>query len=66
MVSKLKKMLHNNSKHDPEFDLRNVILLYNQSTLDLICNNRFTSDVNKSKTKFKVQGNGGTLLVGHR
>ena len=43
-----------------------MILLDNQSTLYLICNNIFTSEVNKSKIKLKVQVNGVTLLVSHR
>ena len=59
-------MLHNNSKPESELDLSNVILLYNQFTLDLVCNNIFTSELNKTNTKLQVQGNGVTLLVNHR
>ena len=65
MGSKLQIMLHNNSRPGPELNFRNVILLENQSTPYFICNKRFTSEVNKSKTKLKVQGNGGTLVGKH-
>ena len=35
----------------------------NKSTLYFVWNIIFTSEVKKYKTKLKVQGNGGTLLV---
>ena len=66
MESKIQPMLDNNYKPEQELDLRNVILLDHQSTLDLIFNNRFTSEVKKSNTKLKVKGIGGTLIVNQR
>ena len=41
------------------------MLLDNQSTLDLICNKRLTSGVNKSNTKLKLYVNCGTMTVIH-
>ena len=54
IVSKLQLMLHNNSKPEPELDWIDLVLLDNQSILDFICNNRFTSEVNKYKTKLRL------------
>ena len=59
-------MLHKNSKTQQEFYISNTILLYNQSTLDLMCNKIFTSEVKTYKTKQRVHGNGEILLVNHR
>ena len=42
------------------------MLLYNQYTMDLICNKKFTSKVKKSRDKLKVQSNGKTLVVNQR
>ena len=66
MGSKLQLMFHNNSNPEAELYSRYLILLDNQFILYLVCNKRFKSEVNKSKTKLKVQGNCGTLLVNHR
>ena len=66
MESKLLLMLNNKYKTEPELYLRNVILMDNQSILDLICNKRFTSEVNKFNIKLKVQGNEIKMLVNHR
>ena len=43
-----------------------MILLYNQSTLDLIFSKIFTSEVKKSKTNLEVEGKVETLLIKHR
>ena len=40
-----------------------MILLENQSTLDLIYNKIFTSELKKSKKNMNVKIKGGTLLV---
>ena len=50
--------LHNKSDSDDKLQLRNVMLLDNQSTMDLICNKKFTIKINKSRGKFRVQSNG--------
>ena len=59
-------MLHKKSKPEQELDTGNVILLEHQSTLDLIYNKIFTNEVRKYNIKFKVKGNGGTMLVNLR
>ena len=66
--SELQKQLalQNKSESDDKLQLRNVMLLYNQSTMDLICNKEFTSKVKKSRDKLKVQSNGKTLVVNQR
>ena len=58
-----KIILHNQAKLNDQIDLKNVILLDNYSTLDLICNKKLTSKINKSDKNISVQGNGGTLAI---
>ena len=58
-----KIILHNQAKLNDPFDLNNVILLDNQSTLDLICNKKLTSKINKSDKNISVQGNRVTLTI---
>ena len=58
-----KIILHNKSEAIDQLELRTFILLYNQSTLDLICKKNLTSGVSKARRKISVQGNGGTLMV---
>ena len=48
-----------------KLDLRNVILLDNQSTLDLICNKKLATKIEKSNHTMTVQGNGGNLDITH-
>ena len=60
--SNIQHILHNSST--PKYrglDLIKVILLDNQSTMDLFCNLELTSDIIPSAQSLKVQGNGGTL-----
>ena len=61
-----KIILHNQDKLNDQLDLKNVILLDNQSTLDLICNKNLTSKIKKSYKKISVQGNGGTLTIKYK
>ena len=51
-----KIILHNQAKLTDQLDLKNVILLDNQSALDLICNKKLTSKIKKSDKKISVQG----------
>ena len=44
-------------------DLRNMILLNNQSTVDLFCNPKLVSQVWESDDSMTVHGNGGTLTT---
>ena len=68
MRSELKEqlILHTKYDYDEQLGLRNVILLDNQSTLDLICNKKLATKIEKSNRTMTVQGNGGTLDITHR
>ena len=61
-----KIILHNQAKLTDQLDLKNVILLDNQSKLDLICNKKLTSKIKKSDKKINVHGNGGTLTIKYK
>ena len=61
-----KIILHNQAKLNDQLDLKNIILLDNQSRLDLICNKKLTSKIEKSDKKISVQGNGGTLTIKYK
>ena len=42
-------------------DLRQVILLDNESTTDLFCNEEFLTDVRRTKDRLRLHSNGGTM-----
>jgi hypothetical protein len=46
-----------------ELDLRNVLLLDNQSTFDLCCNKKFTSRILKALHVLHMKSNGGGLKI---
>jgi hypothetical protein len=46
-----------------KLDLREVMLLDSQSTMDLFCNRALVENVNKSKTTMRLQSNGGHMIV---
>ncbi len=46
-----------------DLDLRNVLLLDNQSTFDLCCNKKFTSQVTKAPNALTMTSNGGGLKI---
>jgi hypothetical protein len=46
-----------------KIDLRGVILLDSQSTMDLFCNESLVSKTCKSRTSMKLKSNGGTMIV---
>jgi hypothetical protein len=46
-----------------KIDLREVILLYSQSTMDLFCNAALVSKTHKSTTSMRLKSNGGTMSV---
>ena len=56
-----KIVLHNQAKLTDQLDLKDIILLDKQSTLDLICIKNLTSNINKSDNNISVQGNRGTF-----
>jgi hypothetical protein len=49
-----------------ELDLKNVILLDSQSTMDLFCNPKFVDNIKKSNKKMRLKSNGGTMMVSHK
>ncbi len=46
-----------------ELDLRNVLLLDNQSTFDLCCNKKFASKIIKAENALQMTSNGGGLKI---
>jgi hypothetical protein len=53
------------SKHD-DLELRIVLLLDNQSTFNLCCNKKFTSQIFKAKSPLLMTSNGGGLKISHK
>jgi hypothetical protein len=51
------------SKKSKDLDLRNVLLLDNQSTFDLCCNKRFTSKIFGTSNPLIMTSNGGGLKI---
>jgi hypothetical protein len=47
-------------------NLRNIILLDSQSTMDLFCNPELVQKVSKSKKTMTLKSNGGTMTIDHR
>ena len=47
-------------------NLREVLLLDNQSNVDLACNRELVEDIHKVKIGCKIGGTGGTLRVTHK
>ena len=48
-----------------KLDLRNIILLDSQSTMDLFCNPKFVNKVMKANNKMRLTSNGGSMTVQH-
>jgi hypothetical protein len=46
-----------------KLDLREVILLDSQSTMDLFCNAALVSKTSKSNSSMRLKSNGGTMVV---
>jgi len=51
------------SSKNVDLDLRNVLLLDNQSTFDLCCNKKFTSQITKATNALTMTSNGGGLRI---
>jgi hypothetical protein len=49
-----------------KLDLRKVVLLDSQSTMDLFCNPHLTKEVTKTPNVMNLQSNGGTMLIRHK
>jgi hypothetical protein len=54
------------SKKYEDLDLRNVLLLDNQSTFNLCCNKKFTSQIVKATNALTMTSNGGGLRITHK
>jgi hypothetical protein len=46
-----------------KLDLKEVILLHSQSTLDLFCNSALVRKISKSRSSMQLKSNGGTMVV---
>ena len=64
--STTKIILHNQAKFTDQLELKNVIIIDNQSTLDLIWNKKLTSKIKKSDKNISVQVNGVTLTIKYK
>jgi hypothetical protein len=64
-IAKLFKQSHGGQKLGTKvkLDLKEVILLDSQSTMDLFCNRALVENVNNSKTTMRLQSNGGHMIV---
>ena len=51
---------------DNKVDLREIILLDSQSTMDLFCNPELVADTFKSIRSVRLKRNGGTMVVNHK
>jgi hypothetical protein len=51
------------SRKVTDLDLRNVLLLDNQSTFDPCCNKKFTSKITKATNALRMTSNGGSLRI---
>ena len=54
------------ASHESKTDLTQVILLNNQSTMDLFCNKSLVSTTFESKTPMRLKSNGGTMKFNHK
>ena len=59
-------ILNQSASHESKLDLTQVILLDNQSTMDLFCNKSLVSTTFESKTPMWLKSNGGTMKVNHK
>ena len=64
-IAKLFKQTHA-TKTKIKLDLREIILLDSQSTMDLMCNETMVSKVFKSDSTMRLKSNGGTMQVGRK
>jgi hypothetical protein len=62
-IAKLFKQRHGT---EIKLDLREIILLDSQSTMDLICNPVLMKKTFKSSTNMRMKSNGGTMMLTHK
>ena len=51
---------------DNKLDLREIILLDSQSTMDFFCNQALVTETYKSSSSMRLKSNSGTMLVTHK
>jgi hypothetical protein len=54
-----------NDGKEISLDLRNIILLDSQSTMDLLCNPKLVHNISRANNKMRLQSNGGSMMVNH-
>ena len=59
-------MFKNSHDNSINIDLRNVILIDSQSTMDLFCNPNLVGNIYKAKKNMRLQSNGGKILITHK
>ena len=59
-------ILNQSASHESKLEITQVILLDNQSTMDLFCNEALVSTTFESKTPMRLKSNGGTMKVNHK
>ena len=59
-------VLNQSASHESKLDLTQVILLDNQSNMDLFCNESLVSTMFESKTPMGLKSNNGTIKVNHK
>ena len=64
-IAKFFKKTHA-TKSKIKLDLREVILLDSQSTMDLMCNKAMVANIFKSDSTMRLKSNGGTMEVGRK
>jgi hypothetical protein len=57
---RIERLLKQNQGTRPKLDLREIILLDSQSTIDLISNKELVKDVSKCSKSMQLKSNGGT------
>ena len=62
----IKVMLKNSHANSMNLDLRNVVLLDSQSTMDLFYNTKLVGKIYKAKIKMCLKSNGGKILFTHK
>jgi hypothetical protein len=62
----ISKLFKQNNGSKIKFDLREVILLDSQSTVDLFCNSAMVGNTIKSASSMRLKRNGGTIMVTHK
>jgi hypothetical protein len=63
---RIAKLFKQNHGSKIKLDLREVILLESQSTMDLFCNSAMVGKTIKSASSMRLKSNGGTMVVARK